>query len=268
MAEAKRITVTDVMAAKKEGRKLVVLTAYDYSMAQIVDGAGVDIILVGDSLGNVVLGHESTLPVTMEDMLRHTAAVARGAARALVVGDMPFLSYQVSPDEARRNAGLFLKEGGAAAVKIEGGREFAPLAASLVDMGVPVMGHVGLTPQSVHRFGGYRVQGKDELSAQRIREGARAMEEAGAFAVVLEGIPAALAATITADLSVPTIGIGAGPSCDGQVLVLNDMLGLYRGFRPKFVKVYADIGTQVEKAVKEYADEVRRGVFPDKEHSF
>lgn len=264
----KKVTVPDIVAAKKEGRRLAVLTAYDHSFARILDAAGVDIVLVGDSLGNVVLGHANTLPVTMEDMVSHTAAVARAVRRALVVADMPFLSYQVSPEEARRNAGRFIKEAGAEAVKIEGAEGYAELVASLVAMGIPVMGHVGLTPQSVHRFGGMRVQGKTEEGAEAILRGARILEEAGAFSVVLEGIPASLAGRITAELSIPTIGIGAGPSCDGQVLVLHDMLGLYRGFRPKFVKVYAELGDLAEEAVRNYIREVREGKFPGPGQSF
>ncbi len=268
MAEDKRITVPDILAAKKEGRRIAMLTAYDFPTAQILDAAGVDIILVGDSLGNVILGYENTLPVTMEEMIHHTAAVARGIRRALLVADMPFLSYQVSPEEGRRNAGRLIKEGGAAAVKLEGGKECAELVASLVDMGVPVMGHVGLTPQSIHRFGGYRVQGRDDRSAEAILEGALALEEAGAFSLVLEGVPAALAAKVTSALAIPTIGIGAGRACDGQVLVLHDILGIYRGFRPKFVKVYAEIGRQMEEAAGAFVREVREGKFPDDTHSF
>ncbi len=268
MSETKRVTVLDILAAKKEGRRLAVLTAYDFPTAQIVDAAGVDIILVGDSLGNVILGYENTLPVTVDQMIHHTAAVTRAARRAMVVADLPFLSYQVSAEEARRNAGRLVKEGGAAAVKLEGGELYADLTASLVDMGIPVMGHVGLTPQSVHRFGGFRVQGRDEASAGEIVGGAKALEEAGAFAVVLEGIPSALAERITRELSIPTIGIGAGPACDGQVLVLHDMLGIYRGFRPKFVKVYDEIGARMEEAVRRYVSEVRNGEFPDESHAF
>ncbi len=263
-----KVTVPDVLKAKEEKRPLCMLTAYDYSTALIVDEAGVDIILVGDSLGNVILGYDNTLPVTMQEMLHHTAAVARGVKRAMVVGDMPFMSYQVSPEEARRNAGRFIQEAGAEAVKLEGGEGIADLVASMTSVGIPVMGHVGLTPQSIHAFGGFRVQGREEGSAGEILRGAKALEEAGAFAVVLEGVPADLAARVTGSLSIPTIGIGAGPDCDGQVLVLHDILGLYRGFRPKFVKIYAELGEKMEEAVKSYIREVREGSFPGEEHSF
>jgi 3-methyl-2-oxobutanoate hydroxymethyltransferase len=216
----------------------------------------------------VALGYDSTLPVTMEEMLVFTRAVARGVNRALVIADMPVLSYQVSAEEARRNAGRFLKEGGAAAVKLEGGAEVAATVASIVAMGVPVMGHLGLTPQSVHAMGGYRVQGRDEEGARQILAGARALEEAGTFAIVLEGVPRALAARVTAAARVPTIGIGAGPGCDGQVLLMHDLLGLYGGHRPKFVKRYADCGSDAARAVWQYCDEVRGGLFPDEEHSY
>ncbi len=268
MNDAKKVTVPDVAAAPREGRRLAVVTAYDASAARIVDAAGVDIILVGDSLGNVVLGYPNTLPVTMEEMISHTAAVVRGTSRALVVADMPFMSYQESIALARRNAGRLVKEGGAAAVKLEGGAAVADAVAAIVAMDVPVMGHVGLTPQSVHAFGGFRVQGRDEESAQRIVDGAKAVEAAGAFAIVLEGIPSELARRISEALEIPTIGIGAGPGCDGQVLVLHDMLGIYRGFRPKFVKVYDEIGDRMEKAVATYVREVRDGSFPGPEHEF
>jgi 3-methyl-2-oxobutanoate hydroxymethyltransferase len=244
------------------------VTATDCSFARIVDEAGVDVVLVGDSLGMAALGYDSTLPVTMDEMLVFTRAAARGATRALVVADMPFLSYQVSPEEARRNAGRFLKEGNAAAVKLEGGAEVAATVASIVAMGVPVVGHLGLTPQSVHAMGGYRVQGRDEARARQILDGARALEEAGAFSIVLEGVPRALAAQVTAAVGVPTIGIGAGPRCDGQVLTIHDLLGLYGGHRPKFVKRYAECGDEAVRAVKQYCDEVRGGLFPDEEHSY
>jgi 3-methyl-2-oxobutanoate hydroxymethyltransferase len=244
------------------------VTGTDFSLARIADEAGVDIVLVGDSLGTVALGYESTLPVTMDEMLVFTRAVARAARRALVVADMPFLSYQVSAEEARRNAGRFVKEGGAAAVKLEGGAEVASAAASIVAMGVPVLGHVGLTPQSVHAMGGYRVQGRDEERANAILDGARALEDAGVFGVVLEGIPRALAARVTAALGVPTIGIGAGAACDGQVLLVHDLLGLYGGHRPKFVKRYAACGEEAGRAVRQFCDEVRGGLFPDEEHSY
>ncbi len=267
-ADAGKVTVATLRERKAAGGRVVMVTGTDSSLARIVDEAGVDAVLVGDSLAMVALGLESTLPVTMEEMLVFTRAVARGARRALVVADMPFLSYQVSAEEARRNAGRFLKEGGAAAVKLEGGVEVAATVASIVAMGVPVMGHVGLTPQSVHAMGGFRVQGREQERAREILEGARALEEAGAFAVVLEGMPRALAARVTAALRVPTIGIGAGPACDGQVLLVHDLLGLYAGHRPKFVKCYADCGAEAARAVRQFCDEVRGGLFPDEEHSY
>ena len=264
---ADRVTVATLRAKKASGERIVMITATDCSLARIVDEAGVDVVLVGDSLGMVALGYETTLPVTMEEMLVFTRAVARGAPRALVVADMPFLSYQVSPEEARRNAGRFLKEGGAAAIKLEGGAEVAATVASIVEMGVPVLGHVGLTPQSVHAMGGYRVQGREEARAREILEGARALEDAGAFAVVLEGVPRSLAARVTAALGVPTIGIGAGPACDGQVLVLHDLLGLWGGHSPRFAKRYAACGEEAGRAVRQFCAEVRGGLFPDEEHS-
>jgi 3-methyl-2-oxobutanoate hydroxymethyltransferase len=266
--EAQKVTVATLRAKKRAGEKLVMLTAADYSLARVLDAAGVDVVLVGDSLGQMVLGYDSTLPVTMEEMLVFTRAVARGVQRALVVADMPFLSFQVSAEEARRNAGRFVKEGGAAAVKVEGGREIAETVASIVAMGVPVLGHLGLTPQSVHAMGGYRVQGREADRAREILEGARALEAAGAFAVVLEGVPRGLAARVTEALAVPTIGIGAGPSCDGQVLVLHDLLGLWAGHKPKFAKRYAAFGDEAGRAVRQYCEEVRGGHFPDEEHSY
>jgi len=263
-----RVTVATLREAKRAGRRLAMVTAADFSLARVVDEAGVDLLLVGDSLAQATLGYDSTLPVTMEEMLVFTRAVARAARRALVVGDMPFLSYQVSAEEARRNAGRFVKEGGAAAVKLEGGREVAATVASIVAMGIPVLGHVGLTPQAVHAMGGYRVQGRGEERAQEILEGARSLEEAGAFGVVLEGMPRSLAARITAALAIPTIGIGAGPSCDGQVLVLHDLLGMFAGRSPRFAKRYAELGAEAGRAVRQFCEDVRGGQFPDEEHSF
>lgn len=262
-----RVTVRSLGSRKERGEKIVMVTATDFSWSRIVDAAGVDIILTGDSLAQVALGCDTTLPVTMDEMIVFTRAVSRGAGRALVLADMPFLSYQVSIEEARRNAGRFLKESGAAGVKLEGGVEAAATVSAITAMGVPVMGHVGLTPQSVHAFGGYGVQGRDEKRAAEIMEGAKALEEAGAFAVVLESVPAALAGEITAALTVPTIGIGAGPSCDGQVLVLHDLLGLYREFTPSFVKRYADLGNTAQQAVEEFCTEVRGGKFPNEKYS-
>jgi 3-methyl-2-oxobutanoate hydroxymethyltransferase len=262
-----RVTVRTLGERKKSGARITMVTATDFSWARIVDRAGADVILVGDSLAQVALGHDTTLPVTVEEMLVFVRAVARGTERALLIADMPFLSFQVSRDEARRNAGRFLKEGRAAGVKIEGGLEAAETVAAVVSMGVPVMGHVGLTPQSVHAFGGYRVQGREPARAKEILDGARALQDAGAFAVVLEGIPGELAGEITADLEVPTIGIGAGPACDGQVLVLHDLLGLFNEFTPKHAKRYAELGKEAERAVREFCNEVRGGKFPDEESS-
>jgi 3-methyl-2-oxobutanoate hydroxymethyltransferase len=263
-----KITTSVIRDMKKRNEKITMLTAYDYATAMIVDQAGIDMILVGDSLGMVVLGYESTLPVTMEDMLHHTKAVCRGAKRALVLGDMPFMSYQASVEEAVRNAGRFLQEAGAQGVKLEGGREVADATKRIAAAGIPVMAHLGLTPQSVHQLGGYKVQGKDNTVARRILEDAKILEEAGAFAVVLECIPTTLAREITSTLNIPTIGIGAGAPCDGQVLVINDMLGLFERFTPKFVKKYANLNVQMAEAVGQYIDEVRSGAFPDDAHSF
>ncbi len=264
----KRITVVDLKKKKEAKEPIVMITAYDYPSAQMVDEAGVDIILVGDSLGMVVLGYENTLPVTMEDMLSHTAAVVRGAQRALVVGDMPFMSYQISPEQALENAGRFIKEAGAHAVKLEGGEEVLDAIRKIVDAGIPVMGHIGLTPQSIHRIGGYRVQGKNEEQAVRLKRDAKLLEEAGCFSLVLEAVPAQLAKEITESLSIPTIGIGAGPYCDGQVLVYHDVLGIFQEFKPKFVKRYDNLRERVISAVKKYASEVRERTFPDEEHSY
>lgn len=265
--ETGRVTVRTLQKKKEAGEKIAMVTATDFSWARIVDSAGADVILVGDSLANVALGHNTTLPVTMEEMLIFVRAVSRGTERALVVADMPFLSFQISVEEAKRNAGRFLKEGRAAGVKLEGGIEAAGIVEAIVAMGVPVMGHVGLTPQSVHAFGGYGLQGKEPDRAKEILQGALALQEAGAFAVVLEAIPGELAREITAALKVPTIGIGAGPKCDGQVLVLHDMLGLYGEFTPAFVKRYAELGEKAEGAVREFCNEVRGGKFPDEKVS-
>ena len=266
MAEQK-ITTSVIREKKIKGEKITMLTAYDYATAIVLDESGVDIILVGDSLGMVVLGYDSTLPVTMEDMLHHTKAVARGTKRALVIADMPFLSYQVSTEEALRNAGKFLKEAGAQGVKLEGGREIADLIRKITSIGIPVMAHLGLTPQSVHQLGGYKIQGKDDATAKKLIEDAKIVEEAGAFSVVLECVPAALAGKISQAIAIPTIGIGAGVDCDGQVLVINDMLGMFERFTPKFVKKYGNLNAQMKEGVKKYIDEVKSGAFPDEEHS-
>ncbi|MDQ5874168.1 MAG: 3-methyl-2-oxobutanoate hydroxymethyltransferase [Actinomycetota bacterium] len=243
------------------------LTAYDASMARLLDRAGVPVLLVGDTLGEMMLGHSSTIPVTMDDMIHHAAAVTRGVENAFVVGDMPFMSYQASTTEALHNAGRHLKEAGVNAVKLEGGRRVAEVVSSLVEAGIPVMGHLGLTPQSVNQLGGYRVQGRGE-AASRILQDAKHLEAAGAFALVLEAVPQALGREVTESLSIPTIGIGAGPHCDAQVLVLHDFLGLTTGRTPRFVKRYASLGDEVTRAAKEFAREVAEGSFPDSEHSY
>jgi len=263
-----RKTILDIKKMKTLGEKITMLTAYDYGMASILDESDIDILLVGDSLGNVVLGYESTLPVTMEDMVRHTQAVARGSQKAMIVADMPFLSYQVSPESALANAGRLLKEGNAQAVKLEGGREHADIVHKMTYAGIPVMAHLGLTPQSVNQLGGYRVQGKQEDTAEIIMQDAKCLEEAGAFSLVLECVPEKLAAEITAALSIPSIGIGAGVHCDGQVLVVNDMLGMNDRMTPKFVKKYAQLNVDIKNAVKLYIKDVKTSAFPDDEHSF
>ena len=263
-----RKTILDIKKMKIQGEKITVLTAYDYGMASILDESDIDILLVGDSLGMVVLGYDTTLPVTMEDMLHHTKAVSRAAQNALIVADMPFLSYQVSPEAALANAGRFLKEANAQAVKLEGGRDYAETVQKIVSAGIPVMAHLGLTPQSIHQLGGYKVQGKKEDDAEKMMLDAKSLEEAGAFSLVLECIPEGLASEITQSLLIPTIGIGAGVNCDGQVLVINDMLGMYERFTPKHVKKYANLNLEIKKAVKTYLAEVKHGTFPDNEHSF
>jgi len=263
-----KVTVPEIRKMKERGEKITALTAYDYSFARILDQAGIDILLVGDSLGSVIQGRENTLSVTMEDMIYHTKAVARGSQRALLVADMPFLSFQVSAEEAKRNAGRFVQEAEAEAVKLEGGMHILQTVEALIQIGIPVMGHVGLTPQSIHQFGGYRVQGKEQAGREAILQDALGLEAAGAFAVVLEGIPMNLAGEITERLSIPTIGIGAGVNCDGQVLVVHDMLGMFDMYTPKFVKKYADMKTVMMGAVEKYIAEVKEQKFPDKQHSF
>lgn len=262
------VTIPALLEWKKIKRKITALTAYDYSFARFLDESDIDIVLVGDSLGMVALGYENTLPVTMDEMIHHTRAVRRGIHHALVVGDMPFMSYQVSDQDAILNAGRFIKEGGAQAVKLEGGEQVLDRVQALLRAGISVMGHVGLTPQSVHQFGGYKVQGKNHLQARQIKKDALGLQKTGVFAVVLEGIPSDLAAEITAELTIPTIGIGAGPQCDGQILVTQDMLGMNLDFSPKFVKKYADVGDTIQSALKDYIQEVRSGTFPDEEHSY
>lgn len=261
-------TAATFAAAKAKGEKLSMLTAYDYSTAKLEDESGINGILVGDSLGNVVLGYEDTVSVTMEDMIHHGAAVARGAKNALVVVDMPFMSYEVTVEEAVRNAGRLMKEGRAGAVKLEGGVRVAEQIRAIVKAGIPVMGHIGLTPQSINVFGGFKVQGKSEEAARGLLADAKAVEEAGAFAVVIEAVPAALAQIITDAVSIPTIGIGAGAGCDGQILVYQDMLGMFSDFTPKFVKRYANVGEVMREAFANYAAEVASGAFPTEEHTY
>lgn len=266
-ARAERVTTTKLRAMKGRGEKISMVTAYDYSTASLADDAGVDVILVGDSLGQVMLGYDSTVPVTVDEMVHHTKAVVRGAPRALVVGDMPFLSYNISPEDALRNAGRLMQEAGARAVKLEGGA-VAPTVERMVAAGIPVMGHLGLTPQSINVFGRHRIQGKTREAAARILRDALQLEQAGVFAVVLETVPTPLATLISKRLQIPTIGIGAGPGCDGQVLVLHDMLGWHSGYTPKHAKKYADLGSTISTAFKEYIDDVRQGRFPAEGHSF
>ena len=263
----KKITVKEFRELKG-ARKISMLTAYDASMARLVDGAGIDALLVGDSLGMVTLGYDSTLPVTMEEMLHHTAAVSRGAAQALVIADMPFGSYQISPEQAVSNGIRFLKEGGCAAVKIEGGEEVCDTVRALVKAGVPTLGHIGLTPQTAGQLGGYKVQGKDLAAARKLLDDARSLDAAGVFGIVLEAMPASLAAAISKAVAVPTIGIGAGPHCDGQVLVMHDLIGLFEKFIPSFVKQYVNLAPQIKTAVQSYISEVESGAFPGPEHSF
>lgn len=261
-------TVLTFAKAKQDKTKLAILTAYDYTMAKLMDDSGVNAIMVGDSVGMVCLGYKDTLPVTMEDMLHHTKAVARAVSNSLLIADLPFMSYQTSVHDAMRNAGRLIKEGNAQAVKLEGGKEVCPQIRAIVDASIPVMAHIGLTPQSVNAFGGFKVQGKEEESARKILEDAKAVEQAGAFAVVLECIPAKLAALVTDSIGIPTIGIGAGPHCDGQVLVCQDMLGMTEDFTPKFVKNYGQLNLRMRKAFADYVDDVRQGSFPAPGHTF
>lgn len=262
------VTVPDISGRKNSGKKITALTAYDYSFAKLLDSTDIDIILVGDSLGMVSLGHENTLAVSLENMIYHTRAVKKGALRALVVCDMPFMSYQVSVEQAITNAGRLIQEGEASAVKLEGGARMANRIQGIVRAGIPVMGHIGLTPQSVHQFGGYKVQGKNYLDSRQIRQDACDLQNSGIFALVLEGIPGELAEEITGDLKIPTIGIGAGPKCDGQILVLHDLLGLSQDFMPKFVKQYAQLADNLKNAVTEYIQEVENETFPGREHTY
>lgn len=264
-----RITISQIKQMKQKGEKITMLTAYDYTTARIVDEAGIPLILVGDSLGMVVLGYESTIPVTMEEMLHHTRAVVRGTKQAMVIGDMPFMTYHISTDDALRNAARFIQEGGAQAVKLEGGVNVADKVRKIVECGIPVMGHIGLTPQSIYQLSGFKVQGKTPETARKLLEDAQALEEAGAFAIVLETVPSQLAALITQKISIPTIGIGAGAGCDGQVQVINDMLGSFTDFVPKHAKQYAKLADIIRDAVTQYDKEVKSGSFPtDKQSSF
>lgn len=263
-----KMTAPKLAAMKGKGRKIVMVTCYDATFAKLVDACEVDAVLVGDSLGNVIQGQKTTLPVTLQDVIYHTRSVSRGLTHPLLVADMPFLSYQASREEAVRSAGLLLRDGRAEAVKLEGGTRVAETVAYLVDMGVPVMGHIGLTPQSVHQFGGYKIQGRTRKAREKLVEDAVALEQAGVFSIVLEGIPASLAAEITSKVRVPTIGIAAGVECDGQVLVIYDLLGLDDSFQPRFVKNYAQLASTVKEAVSEFAREVRAGIFPGPEHTF
>ena len=262
------MTIQDLLKMKEEKKKITALTAYDYPFARALDKAGIDIILVGDSLGNVILGYENTLPVTMDEMIHHSKAVGRAVKNAFLIGDMPFMSYQVSLSQCLQNAGKFIKEGSVKAVKLEGGKSIADKIEALVNNGIPVMGHVGLTPQFIHKFGGYKVQGKDPKSAEQILEDARAVEKAGAFSIVLEGVPSTLGKQITETLSIPTIGIGAGPYCDGQILVIHDLLGMSGEFKPKFVRRYANLEKNILQAVRDYKEDVQKGSFPSREESY
>ena len=262
------MTTHKIRQLKEKGKKIVMLTAYDAPTASILSECGVDMILVGDSVGNALLGYESTIPVTLDDVIHHCAAVARAHPDSLIIGDMPFMTYKVSEEQALENCAHMLQEGGAEAVKIEGAGRIAEIVRTVVDAGIPVMGHIGLTPQSIFQLGGYRVQGRTAEMADVLVEEARSLEAAGAFSIVIELVPTETAQRITEAVSIPTIGIGAGPHCDGQVLVLWDMLGLFEDFKPKFVKKYASIREVIRNAVNEYSDEVRKGSFPDAEHSF
>jgi 3-methyl-2-oxobutanoate hydroxymethyltransferase len=264
----KKITAKDLIEMKRAGKKIAMLTAYDFPVAQVLDEAGIDVILVGDSLAMVALGYENTLPVTVDAMVHHTQAVARAHPAALVVGDMPFMSYQASVADGVRNAGRLVKEGGAEAVKLEGGKHMLKIIEGIIRASIPVMGHIGLTPQSIHRMGGYRVQGKGVAEADELIRDAESLEEVGCFGMVLEGIPWQLAERITEQVSIPTIGIGAGPKCDGQVLVSNDMLGIFQEFTPKFLKRYADLRSEMRAAFEDYIAEVKSGAFPQLEHSY
>ncbi|TYP92697.1 ketopantoate hydroxymethyltransferase [Fodinibius salinus] len=264
----KKVTTQTVVDMKGDNEKISMLTAYDYTMARIVDRAGIDVLLVGDSAGNVMAGHETTVPMTMEQMIYHTSCVVRGAERALVIADLPFMSFQVTANEALTNAGRMMKEAGAHGIKMEGGKPVVDTVAKIVEAGIPVMGHLGLTPQSIYQFGTYQVRAKEESEAQQLLEDAKALEQAGCFSLVLEKIPAPLAAKVTSELSIPTIGIGAGAECDGQVLVTHDMLGLNKEFKPRFLRRYADMDSTMTEAVQQYISDVKTGDFPNKDEQY
>ncbi len=263
-----KVTTQTVVNMKNKGEKISMLTAYDFTMAQIIDRAGIDIILVGDSAGNVMAGYDTTIPMTMENMIYHTACVVRGVEKALVIADMPFMSYQVTANEALRSAGRMMKEAGAHAVKLEGGRTVVETVQKIVNAGIPVMGHLGLTPQSIYKFGTYKVRAKEQEEAQQLIEDAKALEQAGCFSLVLEKIPANLARKVTKAISIPTIGIGAGPHCDGQVLVVHDMLGLNKEFKPRFLRRYADLDSSITKAVQSYITDIKKDDFPNEDESY
>ena len=267
-SQTSKVTTQTIVDMKRQGEKISMLTAYDYTMAQIIDRAGVEVILVGDSAGNVMAGYETTVPMTMDHMIYHTSCVVRGVDRALVIGDLPFMSYQVTADEALRSAGRMMKEAGAHAVKLEGGKPVVKTVKKIVNAGIPVMGHLGLTPQSIYQFGTYKVRAREEEEANALIEDAKALEQAGCFALVLEKIPAPLAAKVTEAISIPTIGIGAGPGCDGQVLVIHDMLGLNKEFKPRFLRRYADLDTSITDAVQEYISDVKSGDFPNEDEAY
>ncbi len=263
-----KVTARDIIEKKKKGEKIVTITSYDYSFAKIVDESEIDLILVGDSLSMVMLGYSNTLSVTMDEMIHHTKAVSRGVSNALIVGDMPFLSYKIDNLEAVKNAGRFIQEGGAEAVKVEGGTEIIPTIKAMIDADIQVMGHIGLTPQAIYQFGGFLVQGKTIEAAKKLILDAKNLEEAGVFSIVLESIPWQIAKLITNSVNVPTIGIGAGPYCDGQILVIHDMLGIFTDIKPKFLKYFGNIGEAIRSALNDYKDEVINGIYPDREHSY
>jgi len=263
-----KVTARDIIEKKKKGEKIVTLTSYDYSFAKIVDRSGIDLILVGDSLSMVMLGYKNTLSVSMDEMIHHTKAVSRGVTNALVVGDMPYLSYKINKIEAVKNAGRFIQEGGAEAVKVEGGTEICPTIKAMIKADIQVMGHIGLTPQAIYQFGGFLVQGKTIEAAKKLILDAKNLEEVGVFSIVLESIPWQIAKLITNSIDIPTIGIGAGPHCDGQILVIHDMLGIFTDFKPKFLKYFGNIGESISRALNDYRDEVINGIYPDREHSY